>query len=72
MGLLRQAGFEVREATLSVEDFRNADEIFCSGNYSKVSPVTKLDERELQAGPVARKALDLYLEWAGAATSESE
>jgi branched-chain amino acid aminotransferase len=64
MGLLREAGFEVREATLSVEDFRNADEIFCSGNYSKVSPVIRLDDRELQAGPVARKALDLYMDWA--------
>ena len=64
MMLLRQAGFDVREATLSVEDFRNADEIFCSGNYSKVSPVIKLDDRELQAGPVARKALDLYMDWA--------
>jgi branched-chain amino acid aminotransferase len=64
MSLLRQAGFEVREATLSVEDFRGADEIFCSGNYSKVSPVVKLDDRALQAGPVARKALDLYMDWA--------
>jgi len=64
IGLLRQAGFDVREATLSVEDFREADEIFCSGNYSKVSPVVKLDDRELQAGPVARKALDLYMDWA--------
>ncbi|NTJ41615.1 branched-chain amino acid aminotransferase [Agrobacterium larrymoorei] len=63
MTLLRQAGFDVREATLSVEDFRNADEIFCSGNYSKVSPVTKLDDIDLQSGPVARKALDLYMEW---------
>ncbi|KXG88027.1 branched-chain amino acid aminotransferase [Agrobacterium bohemicum] len=70
MGLLRQAGFDVREATLSVQDFREADEIFCSGNYSKVSPVTKLDDRELQAGPVARKALDLYMEWATDLVSE--
>ena len=70
MGLLRQAGFDVREATLSVQDFREADEIFCSGNYSKVSPVTKLDDRELQAGPVARKALDLYMEWAADLVSE--
>ena len=38
IGLLRGAGFEVREATLSVEDFMNADEIFQTGNYSKVVP----------------------------------
>jgi branched-chain amino acid aminotransferase len=64
IGLLRQEGYDVREQTLTVEDFRNADEIFCSGNYSKISPVTKLDERDLPAGPVAAKALELYMAWA--------
>ncbi|MDY6961324.1 MAG: branched-chain amino acid aminotransferase [Pseudomonadota bacterium] len=62
--LLRQAGFDVREVSLTVEDFRNADEIFTSGNYSKIVPVTKLDDREFQEGPVARKALELYMDWA--------
>ncbi|SMD19095.1 branched-chain amino acid aminotransferase [Rhizobium sp. RU36D] len=64
IGLLRQAGFEVREMTLTVKDFLDADEIFQTGNYSKVVPVTKLDARELQEGPVTRKALDLYMDWA--------
>lgn len=64
MGLLRQAGFDVREATLSVEDFMNADEIFQTGNYSKVVPVTRLDDVQLQEGPVTRKALELYMDWA--------
>ncbi len=43
IGLLRQAGFEVLEITLTVKDFMDADEIFQTGNYSKVVPVTKLD-----------------------------
>lgn len=64
IGLLRAAGYEVREVTLSVEDFMDADEIFTSGNYSKVAPVNRLDGRELQEGPVARKALELYMDWA--------
>lgn len=64
IGLLREAGHEVREMTLTVEDFMAADEIFTSGNYSKIVPVTKLDQRELQEGPVARKALELYMDWA--------
>ena len=64
MGLLRQAGFEVREVTLSVEDFMNADEIFQTGNYSKVVPVTRLDDAQFQEGPVTRKALELYMDWA--------
>ncbi len=64
IGLLRQAGFDVREATLTVEDFANADEIFTSGNYSKIVPVTKFEDRSLQEGPVARKALEVYMDWA--------
>jgi branched-chain amino acid aminotransferase len=71
MGLLRQAGFDVREATLSVEDFMNADEIFQTGNYSKVVPVTRLDDAQFQEGPVTRKALELYMDWArGKSSSE--
>jgi branched-chain amino acid aminotransferase len=62
--LLRQAGLDVREVSLTVEDFQHADEIFTSGNYSKIVPVTKLDDREFQEGPVARKALELYMDWA--------
>jgi branched-chain amino acid aminotransferase len=64
MRLLRQAGFDVREVTLSVEDFMGADEIFTSGNYSKVVGVIRLEDREFQQGPVTRKALDLYMDWA--------
>jgi branched-chain amino acid aminotransferase len=64
LGLLREAGFDVREMTLTVKDFANADEIFTSGNYSKIVPVTRFEERSLQEGPVARKALELYMDWA--------
>jgi branched-chain amino acid aminotransferase len=64
MVLLRQAGFEVREATLSVQDFMGADEIFTSGNYSKIVGVSRLDGRDFQEGPIARKALELYMDWA--------
>ncbi|MEZ2132534.1 MULTISPECIES: branched-chain amino acid aminotransferase [unclassified Sinorhizobium] len=66
-GLLRQAGFDVREATLSVEDFMNADEVFTTGNYSKVVSVSRLDSREFPEGPIAGKALQLYMDWARSA-----
>ncbi|WP_137132024.1 branched-chain amino acid aminotransferase [Rhizobium sp. FY34] len=66
--LLRGAGIEVRECTLTVEDFHAADEIFTSGNYSKIAPINRLDEREFQEGPVARKALALYMDWARSTT----
>lgn len=64
MSLLREAGFEVVETTMTMADFEAADEIFTTGNYSKVLPVTRLDDRDLQAGPIAAKARDLYMDWA--------
>jgi branched-chain amino acid aminotransferase len=64
IGLLNEAGFEVVETTLTVADFAAADEIFTSGNYSKVVPVTRLDDRDLQRGPITAKARDLYFDWA--------
>ena len=66
MALLGEAGHEVIETSLTMADFEGADEIFTSGNYSKVLPVTRLEQRELQAGPVATKARDLYMDWAHA------
>ena len=62
--LLRESGVEAVEKSLSVADFRDADEIFSTGNHSKVVPVTRIEDRELQAGPVGRKARELYMEWA--------
>lgn len=64
IGLLRHAGIEVVETTLRYEDFANADEIFSTGNYSKVVPVLKIDERVLPMGLVTRKAYELYREFA--------
>jgi branched-chain amino acid aminotransferase len=64
IGLLREAGSEVVEATLRYADFEAADEIFSSGNYTKVSPVTRIGERILQPGPFYRKARELYWQFA--------
>ncbi len=62
IGLLRDAGVSVIEKTLSYADFEQADEIFSTGNFSKVVPITKIDERQLQPGPFFHKARELY--WA--------
>jgi len=57
-------GIRVREAVLSFDDFRTADEVFMSGNMSKVTPVTEFDGTNYQVGPVARKVRELYWDWA--------
>jgi branched-chain amino acid aminotransferase len=62
--LLRAEGIEVVERTLSVREFLEADEVFSTGNHSKVVPVTRIEERHLQPGPVAKKARELYWEFA--------
>jgi branched-chain amino acid aminotransferase len=62
--LLRDAGVTVIETTLIYADVENADEIFSSGNYSKVMPINRIDQRSLQPGPLYRKARELYWEFA--------
>ena len=64
--LLRADGKDVREATLGFADFDDADEIFVVGNYGKVTPVRRIDGRDLQPGPFFRRARKLYWEFAHA------
>lgn len=62
--LLRDDGVPVEETMLRYEDFTSADEIFISGNYAKVMPVLKIDDRMLQPGPFYTKARRLYWSYA--------
>ncbi|WP_316858107.1 branched-chain amino acid aminotransferase [uncultured Cohaesibacter sp.] len=62
--LLRDAGETVVECTLTLDDCREADEMFSTGNYSKVVPITAFDDREYGHGPFAKKARDLYWDFA--------
>ncbi|MGA8439307.1 MAG: branched-chain amino acid aminotransferase [Candidatus Sulfotelmatobacter sp.] len=62
IGLLRQSGVTVVEKTLTYQDFEKAEEIFASGNYSKVVPATRIGDRTLPFGPLYTKARELY--WA--------
>ena len=72
IGLLRGDGFEVRERTLAFEAFLTADEIFSTGNYAKVSPVTRIEARELPIGPVFRRARALYWTFAHAGAGAAD
>lgn len=62
--LLRDDGMEVLETSLTAQDVREADEVFSSGNYGKVLPASRVEDREMQPGPVARRARELYFEFA--------
>ncbi|HEX3920487.1 MAG TPA: branched-chain amino acid aminotransferase [Caulobacteraceae bacterium] len=62
--LLRDAGETVVETALRYSAFQDADEIFSSGNYAKLSAITRIDARQLQPGPIFRKASALYRDFA--------
>ena len=64
IALLREQGIEVAERTISVREFLEADEVFSTGNHSKVVPVIRVEDRHLQPGPVAKKARELYWDYA--------
>jgi branched-chain amino acid aminotransferase len=64
--LLRADGVTVVESTLRYDDFVRADEIFSSGNFAKVAPVIRIDDRSLQPGPFYQRARKLYWEFAHA------
>jgi branched-chain amino acid aminotransferase len=64
IGLLRDAGISVVEKAMRYEEFESADEIFSTGNASKVLPINRIGDRSLQPGPLYRKARELYWEYA--------
>jgi branched-chain amino acid aminotransferase len=64
MSNMRAEGMKVHETVLTFEDFEDADEVFLSGNFSKVTPVTAFDDRQYQIGPVTRQVREMYWDWA--------
>jgi branched-chain amino acid aminotransferase len=61
---LRAAGIEVRECVLTLDDVRKADEVFLSGNFAKVTPVTTFDDVSYAHGPMTRRIREMYWDWA--------
>jgi branched-chain amino acid aminotransferase len=61
---LRADSVTVHECVMSFEDFRDADEVFLSGNMMKVTPVTAFEDRQYQIGPLTRRVREMYWDWA--------
>jgi branched-chain amino acid aminotransferase len=62
--LLGKAGIKVHEARVTWQDVLEADEVFSTGNYGKVVPITRVEDRNLQPGPVYAAAREAYWDWA--------
>lgn len=64
---LRADGVEVRETVLSFEDVAQADEVFLSGNFSKVTSVARFDDVTYKTRKMTDHVRSLYLDWAHSA-----
>lgn len=64
MQLLETYGSPVSEVSLSEDDLMNADEVFSTGNYGKVVPITKIEDKTFGVGPITRRVRDLYWDFA--------
>ncbi len=65
---LRADGVKVHESVLTYGDFDDADEVFLTGNMSKITPVSAFDDTSYQTGPITRRARELYWDWARSAS----
>ncbi len=64
VGLLRQGGIPVEERRVTYDELLTADELFTTGNFGKVQPIIRIDGRDLQPGPVTKRARETYWDWA--------
>jgi branched-chain amino acid aminotransferase len=67
MELAREAGIEVREATLTRHDVYAADEVFLTGTAAEVIPVVKVDDRAIgsgKPGPITRQLRERFNQYA--------
>ncbi|MCB2009437.1 MAG: branched-chain amino acid aminotransferase [Geminicoccaceae bacterium] len=71
LDLFERSGQPVVETTLTRRDIEEADEVFTTGNYAKVAPITRVENRDLQAGPVYRCARELYWDFSRSAPIHS-
>jgi branched-chain amino acid aminotransferase len=60
IALLAEAGVTVEQRTVTPAELSSAREIFNTGNFGKVTPCVRYEERTLAVGPVATLARDRY------------
>jgi branched-chain amino acid aminotransferase len=62
--LLRKSGTAVYERSVAFDEILDADEVFSTGNWGKVQPVTRVEKRAFQPGPLYHRARELYWDFA--------
>lgn len=70
IALLEQDGLRVEQRTVRPAELLEADEIFSTGNHGKVLPCVRYESRTFEAGPVYRRARELYWAFAHSAAAQ--
>jgi len=70
IALLDEDGIRVEQRTVRPAELLEADEIFSTGNHGKVVPCLRYESRSLAAGPVYRRARELYWAFAHSAAAQ--
>jgi branched-chain amino acid aminotransferase len=65
---MKADGIPIHETVLTFADFETADEVFLTGNMSKITPVKGFEDHSYQIGPIARRLRDMYWDWAASQT----
>ena len=53
----------MRERSVATEELAEADEVFVTGNIGKVQAINRYEDRDLQPGPIFRRARALYMDF---------
>ncbi len=64
MKIARDRGYEVREETLTKEDFYDADEAFFTGTAAEITPFSSLDDHQYgdgKPGPIASELKEAFM-----------
>jgi branched-chain amino acid aminotransferase len=61
---LRADGVEVVEKIISFDEVHAADEVFLTGNFNKVTRVTRFDDTHYKSHSMATRARAIYWDWA--------
>ena len=61
---LRADGVEVVEKVITFDEVHTADEVFLTGNFNKVTRVTRFDDTHYKSHAMATRARSLYWDWA--------
>ena len=61
--LLKDDGVPLEERTISFDELLEADEMFSTGNASKVMPCILYEDHSMQPGPMFKRARELYFEY---------